>query len=126
MTAEVSDDLKECIVHWYNVKLLTMEEIRDCSGCSIGLVHKVISNYRDIGQVRNPFKHQTGHPPSLSNDDLLFVSALLDANPSIYLDEMQQKLRDICEVHVSIPTISRALHQINLSRTLSFVLPSWF
>ena len=94
-----------------------MEEIRDRTKCSIGLIYNVIRNYRDFGQVRNPFALRAGRPCILTEEDLLFLNALLEANPSLYLDELQQKLFDIWDVHVSLPTISRTLLQhINLSR----------
>ena len=94
-----------------------MEDIRDLAKCSIGLVYNVIRNYRDFGQVRNPFTCRAGRPSSLTNDDLSFLKEILEANPSLYLDEMQQKLSDVREVNVSVATISRALrYDINLSR----------
>ena len=53
----------------------------------------------------------------LTDEDLFFLNALLEVNPSLYLDEMQQKLFTIRQVQVLIPTISRALTQrSNLSR----------
>jgi len=90
-----------------------MVEIQDPSRCSIGLVYKVICNYRDFGQVRNPFNGRGGRPCTLTDQDISFLNALLKANPSLYLDEMQQKLFTIRGVHISIPTISWALIQWN-------------
>ena len=55
MAPQVSDDLKECMIYWYYINKKTMEEIRDLSRCSIGLVYKVIRNFQDFGQVVNPF-----------------------------------------------------------------------
>jgi len=107
MAPRLSDDLKERIVQWYYEDLKTMEEIRDLSRCSIGLVYNVIRNYRDFGQVRNPFSRRIGGPRTLTDEDLSFLNSLINANPSLYLDEMQQKLSDIRGVHISIPTISR-------------------
>ena len=72
-----------------------MEDICDLAKCSIGLVYNVICNYRDFGQVRNPFTHRAGWPSSLTNKDLSFLKEILEANPSLYLDEMQQKLSDV-------------------------------
>jgi len=82
-----------------------MEEIRDLSRCSIGLVYKVINNYREFGQVVNPFTRRAGQPPILSNEDIIFLTTILEANPSLYLDELQQKLYDVRGVDASIPTI---------------------
>jgi len=62
MPLHLSNNLKECIVQWYYIDRMTMEEIRDLAKCSIGLVYNVIRNYRDFGQVRNPFTHRAGQP----------------------------------------------------------------
>ncbi len=55
MPVRISDDLKERIITWYYTDNKTMEEIRDLARCSIGLISNVIRNYREYGEVRNPF-----------------------------------------------------------------------
>ncbi|KIM42230.1 hypothetical protein M413DRAFT_10428 [Hebeloma cylindrosporum] len=92
MGVRISDDLKERIIHWYYQDEMTMEEIRDLAHCSLGLIYKVISNYREFGQVRNPFTRRMGRPSTLTEGDLIFLKAILEANPGLYLDEMQEKL----------------------------------
>ncbi len=53
---------------------------------------------------------------------MAFIQTLIDANPSLYLDEIQQRLYDIREVNISISTISRALTHLDLSwKTISKV-----
>ena len=101
MVAPISDDLKERIITWYYTDNRTMPEIRDLARCSIGLISNVIRNYREYGEVRNPFTRD-GRPRSLSDEDTVFIETLIDANPSLYLDEIQQKLYDIREVKTSI------------------------
>ena len=93
MSPPVSVDLKSRIIHWYNAEGKTMEQICDLSGCSLGLVYNVIRNCRDFGSVTNPFAHRTGRPFSLSEDNFTFINSLLEANPSFYLDEIQQSVR---------------------------------
>ncbi|KIM37137.1 hypothetical protein M413DRAFT_448657 [Hebeloma cylindrosporum] len=41
---------------------MTMEEIRDLAHCSLGLISKIINNYREFGQVRVPFTQRMGRP----------------------------------------------------------------
>ncbi|KJA21472.1 hypothetical protein HYPSUDRAFT_124138, partial [Hypholoma sublateritium FD-334 SS-4] len=98
MTARLSDDLKEHIIQWYYSDNMTMLEIRDLAQCSVGLVYNVIRNYQEFGQVRNPFAQHAGQPPILTNKDLTFIESVLEANPGLYLDEIQQKLCDIRDV----------------------------
>jgi len=117
MGVQISDDLKECIVHWYYQDDMTMEEIWDLAHCSLGLIiYKVISNYWEFGQVRIPFTRRMGRPSTLSDGDLIFLKAILEANPGLYLDEMQEKLATVRDVHASIATISRTLEHIQLPK----------
>jgi transposase len=80
---------------------LTMEVIAERLRVSVGLVSKVVRLHRLYGQVTNPFSHRTGQPPFLENDDLQFISTILNANPGLYLDEIQDKLAAVCDVQVS-------------------------
>jgi transposase len=118
MPAAISNDLKERIVKWYNVDQLTMKDISTTAECSIGLVSNVLCNHQQYGQVNNPYSHRAGHPSYLSEEDFTYLKAIITANPSIHLDEMQHKLATVRDVHVSVVTISRALVAIDLSRKL--------
>jgi transposase len=57
MPAALSNDLKERIVKWYNVDGLMMKDISSTAECSIGLVSNVLRNYRQYGQVNDPYSH---------------------------------------------------------------------
>jgi len=57
-----------------------------------------------------------GRPCTLTAEDLAYMEAVIDADPSIYLDEMQSKLREIQDVEVSIASLSRAMTRLNLLR----------
>ncbi|KAJ7677221.1 hypothetical protein B0H17DRAFT_871120, partial [Mycena rosella] len=48
--------------------------------------------------------------------DIDYLSALLDANPSLYLDELQEQLADVRQVNVSIPTLSRAIQRLAITK----------
>ncbi|KIJ61115.1 hypothetical protein HYDPIDRAFT_64910, partial [Hydnomerulius pinastri MD-312] len=48
--------------------------------------------------------------------DITYLSSLLDANPSLYLDELQERLLEARQVDVSIATICRALRSLALTR----------
>jgi len=83
---------------------------------SLGLVSTTIHNYLEFGQVKNPFRRYTGWPSYLDDEDLAFIESTLKANPSIYLDELQNKLSGMRNVTVSIATLSRALASVKYSR----------
>jgi hypothetical protein len=44
-----------------------------------------------------------------------YISSLLDANPTLYLDELQIKLAEIHDVDVSIATLSRAVWHLAIT-----------
>jgi transposase len=118
MTPALSEDLKHRIIHWYYIERMTMQEISTLALCSVGAVYKVIRNYQDFGEVNNPFSCRVGRPKLLTDDDITFINALVEANPSIYLDEIQQKLYDIRSVDISLPTLSRTLRRLNFTRKM--------
>jgi transposase len=112
----LSDDLKDRIVKWYYEDQETMKEIAVQARCSIGTVSNVLCLYREYGKFKDPFRQRTGRPSKLSKADLKFLDAIVVANPSLYLDEIQQKLKDVREVEVSIATLARALASLELTR----------
>ena len=97
----LSEDLKSRIVQWYFEDQLTMRDIAAQAQYSVGLVHNVLSNFREFGTAVNPFKCYTGRSRYLDEEDMLYLTTLLKANPSL-------KLADARDVHVSIATLSRA------------------
>ena len=92
MTPLISDDLKQLIVAWYFEEGLMYREICKRADCSIGLVYKTIHNFREHGQMNNPFTKRTGRPSAIDDSDIEYISALLEANPLLYLDEIQRRL----------------------------------
>ncbi|KAI0088730.1 hypothetical protein BDY19DRAFT_871676, partial [Irpex rosettiformis] len=47
--------------------------------------------------------------------DLNFIRSVVDSNPAIYLDELQEQLSVACHVNVSIGTLSRILYHLEYS-----------
>jgi len=78
-------------------------------------VYKILALYREYGQVTNPHARPRGRPRALDMTVLNYMSALLDANPTLYLDELQEKIFDVHDVDVHISTISRSLRRMALS-----------
>ncbi|KAJ7179953.1 Homeodomain-like protein, partial [Mycena crocata] len=92
MPAEYSSDLKARIVKLYLKDGHTMDEVAVIARVSIGLVSKTVNLYREFGQVSHPFRHRTGRPRTLDPGDLDYIEAIIEANPTLYLDEIQLKL----------------------------------
>src|SRR6202034_1106877 len=57
-----------------------------------------------------------GRHRSLTTADLNYLSSILDANPCLYLDELQSRLATDRDINVSISTIFRAVRSLALSR----------
>ena len=55
--------------------------------------------------MQNPLARLHGGPRSLDTGDITYLTSLLNANPSLYLDELQDSLWQNRHVMVSIATI---------------------
>jgi transposase len=113
MAPAISIDLKERLVSWYFNDHLPMEEIATTAKVSIGLVSKVINTFEDYGQVTSPF---TRRPSEIDQGDLIYLESIMSANPSLYLNEIQDKLATSRHLYVSLSTIARTLQHLDLSR----------
>ena len=92
---------------------MSINNIAQLSGPSKRTVNYVLETYRNYGQVANPFIQPQGLHRVLDRDDLNFIDSVLAAEPSLYLDEIQEKLRIFQDIEVSISTISRTLSRID-------------
>ena len=108
MTPSLSTDIKRRIVQLRR-EGLTLRDISAHLWVSVGVVHKTLKSYEEYGEYTDPSKKRTGRPQILDDDDEHYLRSLLGSNPSIYLDEIKQKLEAVCGVSVSMATISRFL-----------------
>ena len=110
----MSVDLKQHIID--QVDQYTYHQIAELASCSIGHVSNVMRNFGEFAQVKNPFSSHTGHPSQIEEGDIVYLHALLEANPALYLDELQTHLLSIRNINLSITTISQILAQYELTR----------
>ena len=115
MPAQMSADLKQCIVDWYLVDHYIYCQISKLASCSIGHISNVMGNFQEFTQVKNPFSSHTGHPSQIEEGDV-YLNVLLAANPALYLDELQTCLLSVHNINLSIATISQILAQYELTR----------
>jgi transposase len=109
MAGHLSSALRELIIAWYYEDHVTALNIARRARCDISTIYKVIRRFRLTG---NPHALPQGHPRYLINEqDIRYVLALLQANPALFLDELQLRLYTDRYLWVSISTISRALAQ---------------
>ncbi|KIM74247.1 hypothetical protein PILCRDRAFT_29030, partial [Piloderma croceum F 1598] len=95
MPVEMSVNLKQCIIDWYLVDQYTYHQIAGLADCSIGHVSNVMRNFQEFSQVKNPFSSHTGCPSQIETGDIVYLHALLEVNPALYLDELQTRLLSI-------------------------------
>lgn len=62
----------------------------------------------EFGQVTNPYACSPGHPCALNMHAMNYISSLLEANPVLYLDKIQDNLCAL-DINVSLATIFHAL-----------------
>ena len=111
----ISDDLRRRIIAWREDGL-PIKAIAELAGCKDRVVYKILATHRDTGGVRYaPSFLPRGRPRTLDNHDIDYISGLLAANPTLYLDEIQEKLESTRGVDVSVATISRTLDRLALS-----------
>ena len=111
----ISEELRNRIVVWHFEQQKSAKEIAMLANCSEKTVYNILALYHEYGQVNNPHARPCGCPRILNISVLNYISSLLDANPTLYLDEIQEKLLEIHDIEVHISTISRSLRRMALS-----------
>ena len=93
MAPQVSDEMCTRIIVWHDEQHLSVQEIAGLVGCGVWTVYNILSYHRDYHTLRNPSTrgpHGTNH--SLDMGDMNYIESLIDAQPKIYLDEIQDEL----------------------------------
>ena len=99
------------VVEWRIQNNWSYQKLADMAGCSIGTITNILMYHRMYGTSTNLFRHHTGQPCLLDQEDYGYIDTLLDREPTIYLDEIQDKLMEDRDIDVSIASIQRAVHQ---------------
>ncbi|KAF5346415.1 hypothetical protein D9758_012768 [Tetrapyrgos nigripes] len=99
------------MIQWWKEEK-PISKIAKLAGCTERTVYALLSLYRTTGEVINLSALPYSHPRLLTLEDRAYIQGILDANPALYLDEIQDKLWDDREVDVSLATLSRALMQM--------------
>ena len=92
MAPQISTQLKERIVFWRYEQHKKAPEIAQLAGCAESTVYEILRLYRDYGQITNPHHRHRGRPRTLDEGDMQYIYSILEANPTLYVDEIQQSL----------------------------------
>jgi transposase len=116
MAQHLDHQLRTSIVAWRLKQHRSIKEIKTLAGCSEHTIYQVLRLHRDYGVVHNPVACPRGRHRALLTSDINYLQSLLNANPSLYLDELQAQLAEVLDVEVSLATISRALRHLALTQ----------
>lgn len=110
-----STELRTRIIAW-SQEDKSIDEIVALSGRSRSTVYSIIQTFERYGQVNNPNKRSAGRRRLLERADVEHLSSIIKSTPSIYLDEIQEKLLHDRNIEVSLATLSRELARLAISR----------
>ena len=108
-------EMREAMVRWRFEEHMTALQISILAGYSEQTAYEVLRLHRDYGQVTNPFTRSRGRPRVLENGDVEYIYALLQANPALYLDELQEQLFSVRDKDVSLASLSRAIRRLAMT-----------
>lgn len=115
MAPHLSTEMRSNVVIWRFHQQRPVADIAQLAHCTETTIYRILRYHRQYGQISNPFARTRGRPRLLSTADLTYLQSVLVANPSLYLDELQEKLLLARNCDISIATISRALRGLALS-----------
>lgn len=115
MPRETAPALQRRVPVLYYDQSRAPKDIADILGVSLSTVYLMLRNIKTYGTPHNPLVHTRGPKPMLNTDHLEFLNKQLVKHPVLYLDELQALLRSEYDLLVSLPTLSRALGQLNFS-----------
>ena len=115
MAPHISLELRECIIYWRHELHLPISEIVRLSKRGERAIYTILQYHRDHHQPTNPFARPRGRKRVLERDDLEYLDGLLSSQPGLFLDEIQDKLRDMRDVEVSLATLSRTFSRLAIT-----------
>ena len=116
---KVSRDLKARIPYLAYVEGFKVKEIGQILGVKKSMIYQTLNYFRDYGVTYNPYaymNHSLGRHRVLDTIDVRFIKSILDQEPCLYLDELQERIQIRRGIHVSVSTLLRTLRRIHFSR----------
>ena len=122
MAPQITQQLHEQIIFWQYQEYKTVSKISSLIGCTEKTVLNILHLYRNFGQVNNLYKHERGRPRVINTGDMNYISSILEANPTLYVDEIQQRLfeaRDCKSSHYAIaPNFLRDIPSVTVIQNM--------
>ncbi|KAI0313210.1 hypothetical protein OF83DRAFT_1044054, partial [Amylostereum chailletii] len=106
--------IKELVIKMHN-QGLTRSDIRELTGVAERTQRRFTSLYHRTGEVAVTAL-LCGRRRTLNGVDCSFLEALIERTPDINFTELQHDLFLLCNVTVSLSTISRTLRRLGYTR----------
>jgi transposase len=113
-----STDLRQKIVQAYTRRLGSQRALAEMFGVSMSFVEKLLRRHRSTGDVA-PKPHAGGQKRRLESAAETVIREAVRATPDITLEELCSRVADTPGIHVSVPTMCRALQRLGLPRKKS-------
>jgi transposase len=114
MPAAYSIDLRQRIINAYKAKEGSQREIAKRFQVSLSFVKRLISRYRETGQVK-PKAHGGGARAKIPVSDLGKIKQLVEQQPDALLRELCERWEQKQHTRVSISTMHRRLQKLRLT-----------
>lgn len=111
----VSVEIKHRIPFLYYTQWRSVQEITGILNIKKSCIYDTLNHAISSSVPYKPQAQQTGSR-ILSSEEQKHILSLIKTNPSIYLDEIQRSLFQICGIQVSLSTICRTLQYMWVSR----------
>jgi transposase len=108
-------DLRERVVAAADAGAVPRRVLAELFGVSYGWIKKLLRQRQELGHVE-PLAHGGGNAPLLGEKRRDSLRAEIKRHPDATLDELCRKVRGPKGKRVSLPTMSRTLSKLGLSR----------
>ena len=115
----VSRDLKARILYLVYVEGFKVKEVEHLLGVKKSMIYQALNYFRDYGVTYNldAYSHHTrGRCRKLDSINVRVIKALLDQEPCLYMDELQEQLLTCRGINISVSTLLRTLRRIHFSK----------
>ncbi|EIM82184.1 uncharacterized protein STEHIDRAFT_65660 [Stereum hirsutum FP-91666 SS1] len=115
MPRATSDDLHACILHWRLHKGHSLEECAERAGVIVRTIQNILATKRNHNSLRNPCCLPPGRRRLLEHDDNTYISSILAAQPTLFIDKIHDCLEAARGKLVSLSTLSHTITRVGLS-----------
>jgi len=111
MPCPTSVDLRQCIITWYYTCGWSRKRIARTASVSLRTVANILAVHRTYGRATRPILRLTGPHRLLDTGDLHYITSLVAARPTLFVNKIQRLLADTLQLSVSPSTVRHSLRR---------------